>query len=75
MACAIWLLTAFIFRISSLSALIAAITAPLIAFILGYKAIAIMATVLCVVIYIRHKDNILRILSGDEPKIGAKKKS
>jgi len=68
----IWLVCAFLTRISSLSALAAAGTAPLIAFFMGYRNIAIMATVLAVIIYIRHKDNIGRILRGEESKIGKK---
>ncbi len=71
----IWLLSAFATRISSLSALITAIGAPLIALMLGKPAVAIMAAILAIVIFIRHRENIGRILSGTESKIGDKKKT
>lgn len=70
---AIWLGMAFTLKMSSLAALTAAIGAPIAAFAMGRADIAIMAAALAVVIYIRHKDNIGRILKGTEPKIGQKK--
>lgn len=69
---AVWLVCAFITRISSLSALAAAGSAPLIAFLMGYTNIAIMAAVLAVIIYIRHAENIGRIIKGTESRIGKK---
>ena len=72
-ACGTWLLTAIISRISSLSALVAAVVAPIAALLLGYTGVAIMAGLLAVLIFIRHRENIGRILSGTESKIGAKK--
>jgi len=58
---------------SSMGALWAAASAPIIALFLGRMDIAIMSMVLALVIFIRHKDNIGRIIKGTEPKIGAKK--
>ena len=72
-ACATWLLTAVISRISSLSALVAAVVAPIAALLLGYTGVALMAGLLAVLIFIRHRENIGRILSGTESKIGSKK--
>ena len=69
---AVWLGCAFVSRISSLSALAAAGSAPLIAFMMGYTNIAIMAAVLAVIIYIRHAENIGRIIKGTESRIGKK---
>ena len=69
---AIWLTCAFLTRISSLSALAAAGSAPLIALYMGYPNIAIMATVMAVIIYIRHAENIGRIIKGTESRIGKK---
>lgn len=71
---AIWLLSAFTTRMSSLSALLAAIGAPLIALAFGNIPVAIMAALLAIIIFIRHRENIGRILSGTESKIGDKKK-
>ncbi len=70
--CATWLGTAIITRISSLSALISAAAAPLILFSMGKPAYALAATVMALIIFIRHKDNIKRIISGEEPRIGNK---
>ncbi len=72
-ACAIWLVSAFITRISSLSALIAAAAAPLILFAMGKIYIMAALAFMAIIIFIRHQDNIKRILIGEEPKIGQKK--
>ena len=70
-----WLAMAAIFRISSLSALIAALAAPVAAYAMGRTDVAIMAGLLTVLIYWLHRANIQRILKGEEPRIGAKKNS
>lgn len=71
-ACGLWLLTALITRISSLSALVAAVLSPLAAWALGHGDMVALMALLAVVILERHKANISRILSGAEPKIGKK---
>ena len=68
-----WLGTALIFRISSLSALVAAIAAPIVAGFLTNSMIASILAMMTVLIYVRHKDNIKRLIAGTEPRIGAKK--
>ncbi|WP_424968222.1 glycerol-3-phosphate 1-O-acyltransferase PlsY [Dinoroseobacter sp. S375] len=73
-ACLIWLLCAAAFRFSSLSALIAALMTPVFAWGFGRPDAAAFCTFLGVLIWIRHRENIIRLLSGSEPKIGAKKK-
>ena len=70
-----WIAMAVIFRISSLAALTAALLAPIAAFALGRSDVAIMAAVLTVLIYWLHRTNIRRLLAGEEPRIGAKKKT
>jgi len=70
---ATWLAAAYLFKFSSLAALIAAAATPVVLFALGKPAFAIAALVMAILIYIRHKANITRLLSGAEPKIGAKK--
>ena len=74
LAGATWIAMAVIFRISSLGALTAAAFAPLYALALhaGYPVIA-LGVFMAVLIYIRHRENIARLLKGEEPKIGAKK--
>ena len=80
MAAATWLIVAFALRYSSLAALVAAALAPLYALLpllaLGLPApapILILAIFTAVLIYIRHHENIARLLKGAEPKIGARK--
>ncbi|MDD9921834.1 MAG: glycerol-3-phosphate 1-O-acyltransferase PlsY [Boseongicola sp.] len=68
-ACMTWLIVALVFRISSLSALVAALAAPALAYFLGYPTMVWLAGFLGVLIWWRHKDNILRLLNGTESKI------
>ena len=74
LAGATWIAMAVVFRISSLGALAAAALAPLYAFALhaGYPVI-VMAVFMAILIYIRHHENIARLLKGEEPRIGGKK--
>ena len=69
-----WLLVAMVFRLSSLSALMAAIGTPIYAYLLGMQVEYLLAvTVLSVFLIWRHKSNIQNLLSGSESKIGSKK--
>lgn len=70
---ATWLLMAAVFRRSSLAALTAAVIAPIAATLLHRPAVAVLAVVMAVLIYIRHSENIRRLLKGEEPKIGGRK--
>jgi len=72
-ACATWLLVAGIFRFSSLAALVALSAAPAFAWWLDRPDISVMATGLAMLAIVRHHENIGRLLSGDESKIGGKK--
>jgi len=68
-----WLVIAFALRYSSLAALIAAIFAPLAtAFVLDLKSALIVALMSAFLVW-RHRANISRLLSGTEPRLGAKK--
>lgn len=74
LAGATWIAMAILFRISSLAALTAAALAPIYVFITDRPyPIAVLAMVMAVLIYIRHIDNIRRLLNGQEPRIGGKK--
>lgn len=68
-----WLITAAISRISSLGALVAALAAPVSAYLLDRTDVAIMAGVLTLLIYWLHRANIERLLKGEEPAFGSKK--
>lgn len=69
----VWLLMAYVFRYSSLSALTASAFGPVFAFAFGPTSMIWLTTVLAVLIFLRHKKNIRRLLDGTEPKIGQKK--
>lgn len=72
-ACATWLLTALLFRMSSLSALVAVAAAPLFAwYIAGDLQLVEIAAILAALVWFSHRANIGRILQGKEPKIGKK---
>jgi len=71
---ATWLIIAAFLRYSSLAALIAAVFAPLAAlFVLGPGLPALAVLVMAALLVWRHKQNISRLLSGTEPRLGAKK--
>jgi glycerol-3-phosphate acyltransferase PlsY len=68
-----WLLMAFIFRISSLSALIAFALAPFYTWWwVGSSSIFGWVLFMSLLIGWRHRANIQRLLSGTEPRIGKK---
>ncbi|MCC5981487.1 MAG: glycerol-3-phosphate 1-O-acyltransferase PlsY [Oceanicaulis sp.] len=73
MVCATWLGMALVFRISSLSALVAAAIAPLLALAFARPDVAVLALFLAALLWWRHKENIARLLKGEEPRVGAKK--
>ncbi len=72
-ACATWLAVAVIFRISSLAALVAALASPFAAWWLRDYQFAEVAAVMALFIFFKHRANILRLLRGEEPRIGGKK--
>lgn len=72
----VWLLMAGVFRYSSLSALVAAFFAPVIAWLLSLPTSWVLAVlVMSLMLIWRHKSNIRNLLIGQESKIGSKKKA
>ncbi len=68
-----WLIVAKVFKISSLSALIAAVLTPLYCWLLTpQKEFIILLGVVSVLLIWRHRSNIQNLLSGREGKIGSK---
>lgn len=80
MAAAVWLIVAFALKYSSLAALIAATATPALALTplpaLGLPVgapIVLLTLFTGLLIWIRHHENVARLLKGAEPRIGAKK--
>ncbi|WP_298362203.1 glycerol-3-phosphate 1-O-acyltransferase PlsY [uncultured Litoreibacter sp.] len=73
-ACLTWLVAAALFRISSLSALVAAVSMPAALIWLGRPDMVVLAIALGALIWVRHAGNIRRIMNGTEAKIGKKDK-
>ncbi len=69
---ATWLGAALVWRISSLAALIAIALAPAYFLLLDQELYAVLALILSALVYVMHRDNIRRLLRGQEPRIGAK---
>jgi glycerol-3-phosphate acyltransferase PlsY len=68
-----WVVMAKVFRISSLSALIAAVLTPLYCWLLApQQEFIILLLVVSVLLIWRHRSNIRNLLSGSEEKIGDK---
>jgi glycerol-3-phosphate acyltransferase PlsY len=72
MALATWLAVAAVFRISSLSALVAAALSPVYMMLFGNPLDAMLALLLALLIFATHGENIGRLFAGREPRIGAK---
>lgn len=79
LAAATWLITAFLFRYSSLSALAASAATPVYALlpmaVLGLPAspaILTLGVFTAALIWVRHHENIVRLLKGAEPRIGSR---
>jgi glycerol-3-phosphate acyltransferase PlsY len=68
-ACAMWLATALIFRISSLAALVAMAAAPVAALLLYGWALAAPVALIALLVWWKHAANIGRLRRGQEPRI------
>jgi glycerol-3-phosphate acyltransferase PlsY len=67
---AVWLGVAFATRYSSLAALVASAVTPLALYLLGQPAPALLFFALTVLLWLTHRANIARLMSGSEGKIG-----
>lgn len=68
----IWLIVAWLTRYSSLAALIASALTPVGLLGLGQPNVAALFFLLTIFLWVMHRANIVRLLNGDEGKIGAK---
>jgi acyl phosphate:glycerol-3-phosphate acyltransferase len=69
---AVWLAMAAVTRTSSLAALVSFALAPVLAAVLADPTIVKLALSIGVLVFIRHHENIRRLLAGTEPRIGQK---
>lgn len=69
-ACACWLISAYLGRISSLSALVSSLITPIWLFLMSGPAAATLGILLAFLIWVKHHENIARLLCGREPLIG-----
>ena len=70
LVCVTWLAVAALTRVSSLGALVASASAPLWLILFQRWEAVLFAIVLAVLIWVRHHENIRRILRGEETRIG-----
>lgn len=69
----VWLAMAFAFRYSSLAALTASLAATVVTLAMGQPALLVMAVIAMVVlVFIKHHQNIAKLLAGTESRIGEK---
>ena len=71
--CGVWLLIAVTRKFSSLAALTTTLLTPVALFLTGHHAAALLFLLLTVLAWIRHADNIRRLVAGTESRIGQKK--
>lgn len=75
MALSAWLFTYFVFRYSSLSALMSAVITPLVAFLVGFSDLVVVLAIMAGILIWRHKANIERLRDGTEPMVDWSRKS
>ncbi|MBO9463603.1 glycerol-3-phosphate 1-O-acyltransferase PlsY [Tropicibacter sp. R15_0] len=73
LCCATWALAFAVSRISSVGALVAAMSTTIWMFVMARGDLLLMGLALTMLIYWRHRENIARIKAGTEPKVGQKK--
>jgi glycerol-3-phosphate acyltransferase PlsY len=69
---AAWIAMLAAFRISSLSALVAAVATPIFMFLFHRPHETVLAVLLAILVFISHRENIRRLLRGEEPKVGSR---
>ena len=70
--CALWLVTAWLTRYSSLAALVASVATPIFLWWFGHLALALLFAALTLLLFYVHRENIRRLQAGSEGRIGAK---
>lgn len=68
----VWLLMAYLFRYSSLAALVASIAVPVYSAFTQDPRLTIALVAMSMIVFATHRGNILRLVQGDESRIGSK---
>lgn len=71
--CLIWVLVFKLSRISSLSALVASAMSPMVVWATGDTTLLALIAVLTLLIFLKHAQNIRRLIAGTEPGFGSRK--
>ena len=69
LVCVSWLLVAFLSRYSSVAALTALALSPVFAWFIATRQLAAVALLIAALVWLRHHQNIRRLLRGEESKI------
>lgn len=67
---ATWGLVLAVARISSLSALVAAVAAPIYMYLFHQEVYAVVTAIMAVIVLLAHHANVRRLLNGTEPRVG-----
>jgi glycerol-3-phosphate acyltransferase PlsY len=70
----IWLTLAVSLRYSSLAALLASLAVPAYGFYTGNMKLALALLAMTCIVYLTHRENIMRLIKGEEARIGSKPK-
>ncbi|MEO1160586.1 MAG: glycerol-3-phosphate 1-O-acyltransferase PlsY [Pseudomonadota bacterium] len=70
----IWLTLAATLRYSSLAALVASVAVPAYGFYIGNVKLGLALLAMTIIVYLTHRENIARLIKGEETRIGSKPK-
>lgn len=65
-----WIATVALSRYSSLGGIVAAVSAPVVAAMVGDFGLVMLFGVMALLVLWQHRDNIERLLAGEEPRVG-----
>ena len=68
----VWVCMLFLIRISSVSGMLASVSAPVSAAVLGEQLLFPMFLGFALLVVWKHRENIVRLKAGKEPKVGSK---
>ena len=66
----VWISLLLLTRVSSVAGMVAAVSAPLSAVMLGHRELALLLVGLGVLVVWKHRENLARLRNGTEPRVG-----